>query len=72
MTMPEVMAMFGSPDDASESYYIKAASVKWVYYRKMFCGHASDRCYVTFDRENRVIDHFNFRMEMTKRYVNLD
>jgi hypothetical protein len=71
MTHAEVMARFGSPDEAMEAHYIKAASIKWVYYRKMFCAHQSDRCYVTFDRENRVIDHFNFRMEMSNRYVNL-
>jgi hypothetical protein len=71
MTHKEVMLMFGSPDEAMEAHYIKAASIKWVYYRKMFCAHQSDRCYVTFDRENRVIDHFNFRMEVSNRYVNL-
>jgi hypothetical protein len=71
MTQREVIQMFGSPDEVIQTNYIKAASIEWVYYRKMFCAHQSDRCYVTFDREDRVIDHFNFRMEMSNRYVNL-
>ena len=71
MTHREVMREFGSPDMVKDSDYNRATAIEWVYYHKMFCGHLSDRCYIFFDKEDRVVDHFNFRMEVSNRYVNL-